>query len=344
MRKGKRMKVGKWAVLFTSRSVSGKVSKKLFYTRSSATFLLLLLCCVFVAGITNPEFSCAGEPQKLEESLGTTFNGENAFKYLLAQCDFGPRYPGSEAHERTKEYLITELKKFANSVETQEFTQNVDEKKLQLTNIIAEFGEQDDSSAGETIGLAAHWDTRPIADHDPDPEKRDTPIIGANDGASGVAVLLEIARVLSLKPPEKRVLIVLFDGEDYGRNIHDMMLGSRYFADHMNGWEPDWGILLDMIGDEDLAIPIEPHSQQAAPDLVKRIWTKAQELNLVAFQPRYGPAIYDDHIPMIEAGVPFVDLIDFDYPYWHTLEDTPDKCSADSLEVVGRLVLALIYE
>lgn len=303
-------------------------------------FLGLLLFYVFVTGTTNPEFSCAVEPQKPEENLGVTFNGENAFKYLLAQCDFGPRYPGSDAHELTKKYLIAELEKYAKSVETQEFTQNVRNSKLHLTNIIAEFNGQD----GETIMLAAHWDTRPIADHDPDPEKRDTPIIGANDGASGVAVLLEIARVLSLKSPKKRVLIVLFDGEDYGKGIYEMVLGSRYFADHMNNWKPDWGILLDMIGDKNLEIPIEPNSSRAAPDLVKQIWDKARELNLKPFQPRYGPAIYDDHIPMIEAGVPFVDLIDFDYPYWHTLEDTSDKCSADSLEIVGRLVLSLIYE
>lgn len=300
----------------------------------------LFLFCVFLTGITIPQLSCAVETQSSKGSLGTTFDEENAFKYLIVQCDFGPRYPGSEAHERTKEYLIAELKKFSNHVKTQKFTENIDGKELHLTNIIAEFGEQD----SETIMLAAHWDTRPIADNEPNPEKRDTPIIGANDGASGVAVLLEVARVLSLKPPKNRILIVLFDGEDYGKGIYEMVLGSRYFANHMNDWSPDWGILLDMIGDKNLEIPIELNSWRAAPNLVKRIWRKAIELNLTAFQPRYGQAIYDDHIPMIEAGIPFVDLIDFDYPYWHTVEDTPDKCSADSLEVVGRLVLAMIYE
>lgn len=306
----------------------------------SVWFWGLLFLYVFVTGMVGTELSCAVESQEPVE-LGTTFDGENAFKYLLDQCDFGPRYPGSDAHERTAEYLISELETFANSVETQKFSANVKDKKLDLTNIIAEFGS---SSASVSLALAAHWDTRPIADHDPEPENRDKPIIGANDGASGVAVLLEVARVMSLKPPEKRVLIVLFDGEDYGKNIYEMMLGSRYFADHMGDWKPEQGILLDMIGDKDLAIPIEPNSYRAAPELVKKIWGKADELNLTAFQPRYGPSIYDDHILMIEAGVPFVDLIDFDYPYWHTLEDTPDKCSSESLEVVGRLVLAIIFD
>jgi len=303
-------------------------------------FCGLLLLFVFVTGMTSQKFSCAVEPGENEDALGTEFNAENAYKYLLAQCDFGPRYPGSEAHEHTKDYLLAELKKFSKSVETQTFSQKVKDKKLNLTNIIAEFGKSDD----ETIMFAAHWDTRPIADHDPEPDNRNTPILGANDGASGVAVLLEVARVLCIKPPDKRVLLVLFDGEDYGKSIYDMMLGSRYFSKNMGNWKPDWGILLDMIGDKDLQIPIEANSWHAAQKQVKIIWNKAEELNLTAFQQRLGPAIYDDHIPMVEAGVPFVDLIDFDYPYWHTLEDTQDKCSADSLEVIGKLVLAIIYE
>lgn len=277
----------------------------------------------------------------------TTFNSHTAFEILKKQCEFGPRPPGSEAHIKTREYLFTELKKYTDAVSLQPFTSEVDvvgnpqqRETLHMNNIIAEFG----SRHSETLLLAAHWDTRPCADKEQDKAVQLNPILGANDGASGVAVLLEIARILKVKPPPKRIVIILFDGEDYGKSTDQMFLGSRYFAKNMGKWKPDYGILLDMIGDKDLEIPIEKYSWVANREYTDSIWKRAIELGLAPFQRRIGPAIMDDHVPLIEVGIPMVNIIDFDYPYWHTLEDTVDKCSPKSLEIVGTLVLNIIYE
>ena len=268
-----------------------------------------------------------------------TFNAKRAFAYLEKQCEFGPRVPGTAAHKEVGVYLSTELKKYADEVIFQPFEFRGQDKTIQINNILARFGED----SGGKVLLAAHWDTRPFADRDPNPANRNTPILGANDGASGVAVLLEVARALKSKPPPTQVIIVLFDGEDYGRTVSNMFLGSTHFAQNMGKWKADFGILLDMVGDRTLTLPMEGYSWNAARDLTEAIWRRAEELGLPAFQRRLGPAIMDDHLPLIQAGVPTINIIDFDYPYWHTVEDTPDKCSAESLEVVGRLVLDIIY-
>ena len=269
------------------------------------------------------------------------FDARRAFNLLEKQCAFGPRPPGSVAHRETQNFLFTELQKYANSVALQPHQYKTKTTTLHLNNILAAFGP---STGGETLLLAAHWDTRPFADRDPKPENRDQPILGANDGASGVAVLLEIARVLKEYPPPRRVVIVLFDGEDYGRSIEHMFIGSRFFARNMGKWKPDYGILLDMIGDKDLALPIERYSWNANRGFTEAIWKRAEILGLAPFQSRLGDAIMDDHIPLIEVGIPMVNIIDFTYPYWHTVEDTVDKCSPKSLEVVATLVISIIYD
>ena len=268
-----------------------------------------------------------------------TFNAKRAFAYLEKQCEFGPRVPGTIVHQETGAYLFAELKKYADEVVFQPFEFQHQDRTIKMNNILARFGED---SGGKML-LAAHWDTRPFADRDPDPANRNTPILGANDAASGVAVLLEVARILKSRPPPIQVIIVLFDGEDYGRTVATMFLGSTYFAQNMDGWEADFGILLDMVGDQSLELPMEGYSWNAARGLTEAIWRRAEELGLPAFQRRLGPAIMDDHLPLIQSGVPTIDIIDFDYPHWHTVEDTPDKCSPESLEIVGRLVLDIIY-
>ncbi|MBD3181290.1 M28 family peptidase [Candidatus Poribacteria bacterium] len=268
------------------------------------------------------------------------FDSEQAFKYLLKQCDFGPRPPGSEAHEKTCKYLISELKKSSREVVTQEFIGKTTHKNLDLTNIIAHFGKDSDHK----ILLAAHWDTRPYADRDPDPENRDKPIIGANDGASGVAILLELARIFHKHPPDIQIIMVLFDGEDYGMITEDMFIGSRYFARNLKDeWRPDYGILIDMVGDKELDIYKEPYSYRFAPDIVEKVWSLAEKLNLDGIYHELGPPVLDDHIPLIEEGIKCIDIIDFNYPYWHSLEDTPDKCSAESLGIIGKLLVELVY-
>ena len=290
---------------------------------------------------THAESDANSSPSTLVEETSSdgTFNAKRAFAYLEKQCEFGPRVPGTTVHQETAAYLFAELEKYADEVVFQPFEFQHQDRTIQMNNILARFGED---SGGKML-LAAHWDTRPFADRDPDPANRNTPILGANDGASGVAVLLEVARVLKSKPSPMPVIIVLFDGEDYGRTVSTMFLGSTHFAKNMEGWKADFGILLDMVGDRKLELPMEGYSWNAARSLTEAIWRRAEELGLPAFQHRLGPAIMDDHLPLIQSGVPTINIIDFDYPHWHTVEDTPDKCSPESLEIVGRLVLDIIY-
>ena len=298
--------------------------------RSANNPMLFALCSLLFALCSVP-YALSAQP---------AFDADRAFKYLQKQCEFGPRPPGSVAHKRTLDYLFSELRKFAREVIAQDFTYRGADGPLDLTNIIATFGPE----ADEKVLLAAHWDTRPFADRDPDPQKRHLPILGANDGASGVAVLLELGRSFHSKPPDVQVIMVLFDGEDYGKTEDEMVLGSRYFARNMDDrWRPEYSILIDMVGDKDLDIYIEPNSAAAASDIVKKVWGLADELRLEGIYRELGPAVLDDHIPLIEAGIKCIDIIDFNYPYWHSVEDTPDKCSPKSLETVGRLLLELIY-
>ncbi len=278
---------------------------------------------------------CKGQPPE--------FDADIAFAYLEKQCSFGPRNPGSDGYKQCLEWLEGTLKGFGADVYLQHF--EADEAitgiTRKLTNIIAHFP----TDRGSTLMLCAHWDTRAHANLDPDPSNRKEPIAGANDGASGVAVLLEIARLASENPLSRSLLIVLFDGEDMGRATHaeEFALGSKYWASHQIPEPVSEAILLDMIGDEDLEIPIERYSELNAPDLRRELWDIAQQLDLPAFVDRLGSGVKDDHVNLQLVGIPAVNIIDFDYPYWHTLEDTPDKCSPESLGQVGRLLIGYMY-
>jgi Zn-dependent M28 family amino/carboxypeptidase len=215
------------------------------------------------------------------------------------------------------------------------------------TNIRARFGQ---GNVGRIL-LTAHWDTRPTADQDADLENREKPILGANDGASGVAVLLEIASILEKNPPPVGVDIILFDLEDVGTSgVPDSWsLGAQHFAkNHLDVSRYSYGINVDMVGDAQLEISREGNSALHAGSVLDRVFSTARLLGIPEFVNEPGHEIYDDHIPLIEAGLPAVNLIDFDYPdasnsYWHTLQDTPDKCSARSLKAVGTVVLHIIY-
>jgi len=272
------------------------------------------------------------------------FNEKRAFEYLQKQCRFGPRNPGSSGHRECLEFLVMELRKTADAVITQPFpmTDPHDNRIYTGTNIIAYFGSRTDC-----IILCAHWDTRARADRDPDPKNHNIPIQGANDGASGVAVLLEVAQVLNQNPPSRGVTIVLFDGEDAGIEGQDMTWcqGSRYFAKNKKpGYNPSYGILVDLVGDKDLYLPYELYSMRYAPDLVRRVWETAINLGLPAFDNSPGYHVVDDHQELFKVGIPCINIIDFDYPHWHTIQDTEDKCSPESLGVVGSLLVYLIYE
>ena len=296
------------------------------------SFLLL----ISVAGLSCASAGAGAEVPK--------FDSQKAFSFLLKQCEIGPRNPGSEGHRRGREYLQVTLAQYADSVRTQPFPLRFGspEQTEEAYNIIARFQPE----KKERILLCAHWDTRPWADEDPDPKNHDTPVLGANDGASGVAVLLEVARLLHKHKPPVGVDIVLFDGEDAGTSgrMNSWAQGAQYFARTLAPRDrPVFGVLIDMIGDADLVITKEANSLSAARPVVERVWKIARDLGCTAFKPTLGSSIMDDHIPLLQAGIPCIDLIDLDYPYWHTVSDTPDKCSAASLDQVGRVLVHLIY-
>ena len=281
-------------------------------------------------------FGCSSSPSP-------EFDGQRAFASLLDQCRFGPRYPGSVGHQKARKYFLDKLSEHTNFVKVQNFVHSDPEEgiELKLSNIIASFHPK----KAKRVLLCAHWDTRPFADHDPDTALRAEPILGANDGASGVAVLLEIARVLSRNEPLWGVDIVLFDGEDGGRagDLEGFCLGSKHFARNKGDYQPEFGILVDMIGDRELILYKEAYSARYAEELTESVWSKAKEMGLLCFEDSVKYAVYDDHVPLLGAGIPVVDLIDFDYPYWHTTFDTPDKCSPESLQKIGDLLLHILY-
>jgi len=295
--------------------------------------ILQLACVLCIESLLLGGCSAQPSPPK--------FDSSRAFSVLSRQCDFGPRPVGSAAHDRTRDYLVRELRRYADSVELQNFQHAQADKTYRLSNIVAEFG--DPNTRG--VLLCAHWDTRPTADEELEAADRQRPILGANDGASGVAVLLELARMFHERPPAVPVTVVLFDGEDFGPTVQDMFLGSRHFAARL-GNKPRfrYGILLDMVGDKELEVYREGNSQAGAKSVVDKIWTAARKLGYDgAFRDQVKYTISDDHVPLIEAGLPCADVIDFDYACWHTLRDTVDKCSAESLRTVGETIARVVY-
>ncbi len=269
------------------------------------------------------------------------FDGDSAFVYLERQCGLGPRYPGSRGHRALQRYIVGELERHGAGVSLQPFDAVLTTgDTLHLVNIIGNYNRD----SGRRVLLGAHYDTRPRADRDPDPSKRHLPIPGANDGASGVAVLLELARLFGDNPPPVGVDLLFFDGEDYGEEgaTADYILGSAHFANNLKGYRPAAVIIVDMVGEREAEIEVEVYSGTYSALLVDDIFTVAERLGVDSFKRTKGPPLIDDHLPFIREGIPSIVLIDFDYPYWHTLEDTPDKCSPRSLGAVGSVLLEYI--
>ena len=284
------------------------------------------------------------EPPVAPPAVHPSFSGTRAFADLTAQCAFGVRPPGSAAHEKCKAFILSQLTPFVDKVTTQTFNYHDSDRKvtLHLTNIIGVIN----PTAKKKICLFTHWDTRPTADQDLD--HKDRPILGADDGASGTAVLLELAQVFHAKRPDVGVVLLFVDGEDWGPGENRMYLGSIFFAQNPGIYKPDYAILLDMIGQKNLVVKREAGSQMGHPELNDKIWNAAQSLGYTTQFPAdpsilQGP-IGDDHVPFNSAGIPAIDLIDFDYPYWHTLQDTPDKCDPQSLKVVGDVLAKVVYD
>lgn len=267
-----------------------------------------------------------------------TFDGDNAYDYLLEQCSFGPRPPGSENLTLCRLYISETIESFGWNVTLQNFTY----RETICTNIIATWN----SSINTSIILGAHYDTRPEASRDSDPLNRTRPILGANDGGSGTAVLMELARVLP-ESIRSEVEIVFFDAEDSGTiNGWDWIQGSTYYVSELNTTRRESisaMVLVDMVGDSDLYLPREGYSTSS---LQNAIWSIAGQMGYGdVFVESAGGSILDDHRPFLDAGIPAVDLIQYPFPeYWHTLQDTSDKCSAESLEIVGSVLEVFIVE
>jgi len=272
------------------------------------------------------------------------FSGQRAYEILKDFCAFGPRVPASEAQRKAGDFIAASFQKKPFSLTRQEFVyrDSLKNVELSLVNFIAAFHPE----RKKRILLCTHWDSRPYADQEKDSSLHNQPIVGANDGGSGVAVLLGLADILAQKDPRVGVDLVFFDGEDYGpSDVSDQyFLGSKYFAKNMGDYHIEYGILLDMVGDFDLNIYQEKYSTAYAAAINRKVFVRAQKLGLSAFVSRPKYAIMDDHLPLLEKGLPVIDLIDFDYPFWHTLKDTPEACSPKSLEQVGRLLVSLLYE
>ncbi|HWP35938.1 MAG TPA: M28 family peptidase [Gemmatimonadales bacterium] len=270
------------------------------------------------------------------------FDGEAALAYVAEQVAFGPRIPNTEGHRRAGDWIEGQLRARADSVEVQVFTHvTTSGDTLRLRNFIGRFRPE----VRERILLVAHWDTRPISDQARAAADRTRPVPGANDGGSGVAVLLGVADALKRRPPVVGVDLLFVDGEDYGDfgAGKDVLLGSRHYAQNAGAARPLFAVVFDMVGDQDPQFYQEGYSAQRAPEVVERVWSKAAELGHArVFRATVGQAITDDHLPLLEAGFRAIDVIDLDYPHWHTPEDTLDKVSARSLEIVGEVAIALV--
>jgi glutaminyl-peptide cyclotransferase len=278
------------------------------------------------------------------------FDGPRAFGYLEQQVQFGPRIPGTPAHERTGDWILARLRATADTVVVQAFT-HVTRRgaRLPLRNFLARFR----PGATERVLFLAHWDTRPHADQSANLGQQQLPVPGANDGASGTAALLGIADALKAKAPTLGVDLLFTDGEDYGNDwaqweepASDVLIGSRWFGAHQPpGYPPLFAVLLDMVADKDQQFYYEGNSEAFAPEVVDRVWHTAADLGYGRiFIPGVKHTLTDDHVTLQKTGIHAIDVVDFDYPYWHTTQDTIDKVSAASLQVVGDVALALVRQ
>lgn len=314
-------------------------------------------------------WACGGAEKPKEEAVSTeekprvavpAFDADSAYANIRAQVAFGPRVPNTPAHAKCAEYLTDRLRQFTPHVVVQKGqVYSYNKKTLNFKNIIASWKPE----SPNRILLCAHWDSRPWADHDPDPAKRRKPVDGANDGASGVGILMEVARQISLKAPESGIDIILFDAEDYGPHQEEGVeshndhwgLGSQYWAKnpHVPGYRAKFGILLDMVGAKGATFLMEGISMEYAADIVKMVWDKANRIGYSSFflYERGGP-ITDDHLPINQIlNIPTIDIIHLDrnsetgfYPGWHTSFDNLDQIDPYTLKAVGQTVLTVIYE
>lgn len=326
-------------------------------------YMFIMMACLLVFAT-----SCKTNDSKTNDNAGDTetvvnvpdFNADNAYGYVQAQVNFGPRVPNTEAHKACGDYLAGKLEEYGAVVTNQYADLTAfDGTILKARNIIGSYSPE----KKKRVLLYAHWDTRPWADNDPDPANHRKPVLGANDGASGVGVLLEIARLINQQTPALGIDIIFFDAEDYGvPQFHNgpspensWALGSQYWSrfPHVDGYNARFGILLDMVGGKGATFYKERFSVQYASSVVKKIWGKARELGYNQyFVDELGTYITDDHLYVNTiAKIPSADIIPHE-PYnersnfgdfWHTVNDTMDNIDRATLKAVGQTVMEVIY-
>lgn len=271
------------------------------------------------------------------------FDGAKALDYVNQQMAFGPRVPGTAAHRNAGDWIVARMRERADTVVVQSWTHvTADGKRLPMRNIIAKFN----PAATTRVLYLAHWDSRPTAEKAVDVAARSQPTPGANDGASGVAILIGVADALKARASNIGVDLLFVDGEDWGDfdTDTDVLIGAKYFAANLpSGYAPAFGVLFDMVGEPNAQFLYESHSLRAAPEVIQRVWSVAQQLGHTAyFPPRESTPITDDHLPLIARGLKVIDIIDLDYAYHHTPDDTADKVSAVTLQVVGDVAMGVI--
>lgn len=293
--------------------------------------------------------SCGGadsSARSANSARHNEFDAAAAMANVERQVAFGPRVPGTPAHVAAGDWLVRELSERADTVLVQKWVHTTaDGKRLPMRNIIARFKPADP----RRVLYLAHWDSRPVADKETDPARRSQAVPGANDGGSGVAILLGVADALHKSPPGPGVDLLFTDGEDWGDfgTNTDVLIGSTWFANHLpdSAYAPMFGVLWDMVGDAEPRFEQESHSIRAAPEVVQRVWSTAQRLGYgAAFSNREYDLITDDHVPLIEKGLRVINVIDLHYPWHHTIDDTPDKVSRSTLAMVGEVAMTVLRD
>lgn len=327
------------------------------FTLRNLSFTAVLLCVLFIAACTSePKKKTTNDKQQTTEQpayqqVSPAFNADSAYSFVQKQVDFGPRVTNSPAHQQCGDWIVKAFKKYAdNVVEQKAQVSNADGKKLNVRNIIAEFN----PGAAKRIIICSHWDSRPYADEDPNPANHDKPVLAADDGASGVAVMLEIARVIKEKKLPIGVDLICFDAEDWGRSEQgskSYCLGSQYWGAnrHKPGYKADFGILLDMVGAAGAHFPWEGYSMQYAEPVVRNVWGKAAQLGFSdQFVYIQQGGITDDHYFVNTlTGIPTIDIINYSEKgfgsHWHTLNDNMGVIDRHTLKAVGQTLLEVLY-
>ena len=321
--------------------------------------LYILFAAAMISCSQTPSSSSAKvESQPVKQQNVPAFDADSAWVFVENQVKFGPRVPNSEAHVACGNYLTSELKRFGAQVYEQEATLTAyNGTQLKAKNIIGSYNPEN----SKRVLLFAHWDSRPYADHDKDPANHKKPIDGADDGASGVGVLLEMARQFSIKSPAIGIDIIFFDAEDYGTpefvkeyKENTWCLGAQFWAKnpHVKGYKADFGILLYMVGAKNASFFKEATSMRYAPQIVEEVWSTARDLGYGKFFINAeGGAITDDHqYVILGRNIPCIDIIYTDPesdngfgPHWHTQNDTMDNIDRETLKAVGQTVLQVVY-